>query len=149
VAINFQNADGEPPLERDLLIHCRANTNNPQQKRTERISVLDPNLEPMVYPLFFPYGDQSWGINIPLQQIPQSLRRYNTAINTRTRVTQIQYYSYRLSICDLFNPFFASGKLTQQYLVDIYVKMEANRLNYVSQNQSQLRVKNILEEWTI
>jgi len=50
VAIVFQNVDGEPPLERDLLIHCRANQNNPDQRRTERISVLDLNLEPMVYP---------------------------------------------------------------------------------------------------
>jgi len=57
----------------------------------------------------------------------------------------MQYYSYRISIRDTFNPFLAVEKLTQQYFVDIYVKTEANRLNYVSQNQSQLRVEKYSE----
>ncbi len=53
VAAIFQNADGKPPLERDLLIHCRPNNINRNTRTTERIHILDPNLEPLVYPLFF------------------------------------------------------------------------------------------------
>ncbi|XP_053567008.1 LOW QUALITY PROTEIN: uncharacterized protein LOC128656868 [Bombina bombina] len=79
VAVIFQNSDGEPPLERDLLIHCRSTD---QTKKTERISVLDPNLEPLL-----------------------------------------------------------AGKLTQLYFVDAYVKTEANRLNYIRQNQSNLCIE--------
>lgn len=59
VAVVFQNENGEPPLDRDLLIHCRVNEDQTSTRRTERINVLDPNLDPMVYPLLFPYGDQS------------------------------------------------------------------------------------------
>jgi hypothetical protein len=141
VAVIFQNADGEPPLERDLLIHCRANDSDSNPKRTERISVLDPNLEPLVYPLLFPYGDQSWGIDIPLYKPTALLHVRRTSDNPRTRVTQMQYYGYRFSIREGFNPFLSAGKLTQQYFVDAYVKTEANRLNYYRQNQSKLRVE--------
>ncbi|XP_053552307.1 uncharacterized protein LOC128643486 [Bombina bombina] len=140
VAVIFQNSDGEPPLERDLLIHCRSTD---QTKKPERISVLDPNLEPLLYPLLFPYGDQSWGSNIALNYRPTSIsdvqRRVTT--NPRIRVSQMKYYSYRISIRDQFNPFLSAGKLTQQYFVDAYVKTEANRLNYIRQNQSNLRIE--------
>ncbi|XP_053566967.1 uncharacterized protein LOC128656828 [Bombina bombina] len=140
VAVIFQNSDGEPPLERDLLIHCRSTD---QRKKPERISVLDPNLEPLLYPLLFPYGDQSWGSNIALNYRPTSIsdvqRRVTT--NPRIRVSQMKYYSYRISIRDQFNPFLSAGKLTQQYFVDAYVKTEANRLNYIHQNQSNLCIE--------
>ncbi|XP_030058284.1 uncharacterized protein LOC115469629 [Microcaecilia unicolor] len=113
-----------------------------QTNKTEIISVLDPNLEPMVYPLLFPYGDQSWGINIPLSEQPECLRNMcNKEKKNRIRVTQMQYYGYRFPIRDDFNPFLSAGKLTQQYFVDAYIKTEANRLNYIRQNQKILQVE--------
>jgi hypothetical protein len=141
VAVIFQNEDGEPPLERDLLIHCRVSDNDLNPRKTERISVLDPNLEPLVYPLLFPFGDQSWGINIPLYKPTALLNIRPQSENPRTRVSQMQYYGYRFSIRDGFNPFLSAGKLTQQYFVDAYVKTEANRLNFLRQNQGKLRVE--------
>lgn len=143
VAVIFQNADGEPPLDRDLLVHCRVDPTLLNSRKTERINVLDPNLDPIVYPLLFPYGDQSWGINIPLGQRPRALStmgRYVSA-NPRTRVSQMEFYSYHFSIRNRFNPFLNAGKLTQQFFVDAYVKTEANRFNYIKQNQSKLRVE--------
>ncbi|XP_030060875.1 uncharacterized protein LOC115471313 [Microcaecilia unicolor] len=140
VAFIFQNSEGKPPLQRDLIIHCRNTENN--KNKTEIISVLDPNLEPMVYPLLFPHGDQSWGINIPLSEQPECLRNMCKKLtNKRNRVTQMQYYGYRFAIRDDFNPFLSAGKLTQQYFVDAYIKTEANRLNYIRQNQKLLRVE--------
>ncbi|OXA63973.1 hypothetical protein Fcan01_00555 [Folsomia candida] len=141
VAVLFQNADGEPPLERDILIHCRPNENDLNPKRTERINILDPNLEPMVYPLLFPYGDQSWGIDLKLNRPPSLANMRQPFANPRTRITQMQYYGYRLSIRDELNPFLCAGKLTQQYFVDAYVKTEANRLNFCRQNQGTLRAE--------
>lgn len=106
VAVVFRTDTGEPPLERDLIIHCRSMVENSVVRKTERINVLDPNLDLMTYPLLFPYGDQSWGINIPLRQILQALRNLQrVAENQRQRVTQMQYYGYRFSIRDEFNPF--------------------------------------------
>ena len=34
-----------------------------------------------------------------------------------------------------------AGKLTQQYIVDIHTKVEGDRLQYIRQNQNQLRVE--------
>ncbi|XP_053164882.1 uncharacterized protein LOC128350484 [Hemicordylus capensis] len=142
VAFIFKNNDGEPPLERDLLIHCKPTADNPDHNMTQRISVLDPNLEPMVYPLLFPSGEQSWGIDIPLQLRPQVLKNLTKQpCAPRVRVTQMQYYGHRLSIRDNFNAFLNAGRLTQQYMVDAYVKTEANRLNFVRHNQPKLRVE--------
>jgi hypothetical protein len=130
VAIIFQNADGEPPLERDLLIHLRPSNSDPLVPKVRRISVLDPNLEPMVYPMLLPRGDQGWSSNIPLG-----------GNGARGRVTQMQFYGYRFAIREDFNIFLNAGKLTQQFFVDAYVKTEANRLNYIRTNQSKLRVE--------
>jgi hypothetical protein len=128
VAIIFQNADGEPPLERDLLIHLRPVSTEPAVPRVQRINVLDPNLEPMVYPLMLPYGDQGWSTTLQLQ-----------GSGVRERITQMQYYGYRLAVREEFNPFLNFGKLTQQFIVDAYVKTEANRLNFIRTNQNKLR----------
>jgi hypothetical protein len=40
VAIVFSNTDGEPPLERDLIIHLRASHTNPAEGKVKRINVL-------------------------------------------------------------------------------------------------------------
>jgi hypothetical protein len=129
VAIVFQNADGEPPLERDLLIHLKPSMMDPAVPKVRRIGVLDPNLEAMIYPMILPRGDQGWCSTIPLGGSGQ-----------RGRVTQMQYYGYRFAVRDEFNVFLNAGKLTQQFFVDAYVKTEANRLNYIRMNQSKLRV---------
>ena len=140
MAFVFQNADGEPPLERDIIIHCKTISH---ASKTQRITILDPNLDPMVYPVLFPYGDQSWAPDIKLQYNPTSIRSLRRPSPTipRTRITQMQYYGYRFAIRDKFNPFLSAGKLTLQYFVDSYIKTEGNRLNFVRQNQSKLRVE--------
>jgi len=51
------------------------------------------------------------------------------------------YYGYSLAIRDEFNPLSNAGKLTQQYIVDSYVRTEANRLNFVQFNQKKVRTK--------
>jgi hypothetical protein len=53
----------------------------------------------------------------------------------------LQHYSYRLAIREEFNPILNAAKLTQQYIVDAYVKIEGNRLNYIRMNQKNLRVE--------
>ncbi|XP_073424135.1 LOW QUALITY PROTEIN: uncharacterized protein [Dendrobates tinctorius] len=57
------------------------------------------------------------------------------------RITQLQYYCYMLSVRNYFNPLLNGGKLTQQYLVDAYVKIEANRLHYIRNHQKDLKVE--------
>ncbi|UYV78651.1 hypothetical protein LAZ67_16002278 [Cordylochernes scorpioides] len=89
VAVVFQNDDGEPPFIRDILIRLKPIENQPMLKR---ISILDPNLDALVYPLFYPRAEQGW--TTYLKQKPGSSQR----------LSQMQYYSYLLSVRDKFNP---------------------------------------------
>lgn len=127
VAVVFSNKDGLPPLHRDLIIHLRSSCND-ANKGMKRISILDNNLEALVYPILFPFGEQGWRVD---------LMRNKTG--SRTRVSQMEYYSYRLSIRGSFNPILNAGKLTQQYFVDAYVKTEGNRLSFIQNNQKDWR----------
>jgi hypothetical protein len=54
VAIIFSDPNGEPPLERDIRIYSRS------ERKTMPISVLNPNCDPMVYPILFPNGEKGW-----------------------------------------------------------------------------------------
>lgn len=56
-------------------------------------------------------------------------------------ITLLHYYALLLSVRSDCSPFLHAGKLTQQYIVDAYCTMEADRLDWVRQNQKQLRVE--------
>ena len=85
----------------------------------------------MVYPILFPNGDQGWH---------EDLRSKKDS--NRNRISLLQYYSNRFAIRNNeFNPLLKAGKLTQQFIVDSYVKIEGNRLNYIKLNQKKLRVE--------
>src|SRR5258705_12086649 len=53
----------------------------------------------------------------------------------------MQYKAAQTAIRDYFNPIMSAGKLTQQWLVDSYLQVEANNLNYIRQNQQRLRAE--------
>ena len=93
------------------------------------ISETHPAYDPLHYILLFPRGDDGWHINIPL-----------IGTSKRTRVTPMQFYSYRLQLRNGDWLQYA-GRLYQQYIVDQYAKIEQNRLNYLKLNQSTLRTE--------
>ncbi|GFV93154.1 ATP-dependent DNA helicase [Trichonephila clavipes] len=79
----------------------------------------------MTYVLFFPCAEKGFRVN--------------------QCFTELQFYVHRLSVRrDIFNPILYGGKLMQQYVVDSYVKVEGNRLNFVRHNQRTLRVESYL-----
>lgn len=82
----------------------------------------------MTYPLLFPNGERGWS--------PNCLHTFGNR-----RVTLLQFYAYRLSARYGFNTLLSAGKLTQQYIVDAYVKVEGSRLRYIKENQRGLRVE--------
>ena len=45
-----------------------------------------------------------------------------------------------MAIRGAFNPVLYCGQLTQQYMVDCYVKTEGNRLKYIREHQADLHV---------
>ena len=63
----------------------------------------------------------------------------------RPRVSQCQYYSYRIAYREEpFSPLHYGRKLFQQYVVDVWVRTEANRLNFHKFNQNKLRADRYL-----
>ncbi|XP_031639257.1 putative uncharacterized protein DDB_G0286901, partial [Contarinia nasturtii] len=58
VAVIFTSTDGEPPYERNMIAFHKV-TNE-----VRKISILEPSLDPLAYPLLFPNGDKGWQNNI-------------------------------------------------------------------------------------
>ncbi|KZS19466.1 ATP-dependent DNA helicase PIF1 [Daphnia magna] len=67
-------------------------------------------------------------------------QRLNRGGGKRKWVTQCEFYSFLVSIRDYFNIVLAGGPLTQQWIVDSYVEMEANRVKYIREHQAELHV---------
>lgn len=131
IAMIFVNPDGEPPFERDIKVY-RKNPDNSQHQMIP-MNILNPLLEPMTYPLLMPYGNDGWKPSLHLDSYIQHSRA----------VTMLQYYSAKMQIRrGQFNPYMNAGKLTQQWLIDSYLKVEANNLNYHKTHQSDMRVEN-------
>ncbi|XP_065680663.1 uncharacterized protein LOC136094575 [Hydra vulgaris] len=124
VVIVFVGDDGAPPASREIVIYPRG-----QPLRT--ISSMSANLDPLVYPIFFPRGDAGW--HNQLEHNP------DRATRVRNHVTLSQYYNYRLAVRQTFSPIFYGKKLFQQYVVDAYVKVEGQRLAFIRNNQNKLR----------
>ncbi|CAF1307362.1 unnamed protein product [Rotaria sp. Silwood1] len=124
VAAVFVIEDNEVPTHRQIALHLRG-------KDLEIISILHPHCDPVIYLLLFPRGDEGW--HPDLEKTDRS--------RNRTRVSMLQFYSYRLAIRQIFTAIHYAGKLFQQYIVDAYVKTEQNRLAFHQQNQKALRIE--------
>jgi len=120
-AVFSTTANGEIP-ETYVTIY---NKNN---RTLQQVSTMDPNVEPWIYPLYYPYGNQGWCNN---------LRR----IDNNKQISRTAYVKYRIAIRDDFNIFLMGRRLFQQWLVDSYVKIEKDRINFCKQNQKQLRAE--------
>ncbi|XP_044005453.1 uncharacterized protein LOC122850360 [Aphidius gifuensis] len=112
-------ADGDIP-ESYVTIH------NKRTKTLQYVSSMDPNVEAWIYPLFYPYGTNSWSSTI-------------VRANSNRRVSRAAYIKHRISIRDDNNVFLQGGRLFQQWIVDNYVKIEKDRLTYCRNNQKTLR----------
>ena len=122
-AIFSTTADGEIP---ESYVTIR----NKNSKSLQCVSTMDPNVEPWIYPLFYPYGTQGWHRN---------LKRIGNNSNDR-RVTRLAYTKYQIAIRpDEFNPFLLGKRLFQQYVVDGYVKIEKDRIQYCKDHQKEIK----------
>ena len=82
-AVVFVGEDGAPPASREVVIY-------PIGHPLKTISSMSANLDPMVYPLFFPRGDAGWH--------NQLVHNPERATLVRNHVTLSQYYNYKLSV---------------------------------------------------
>jgi hypothetical protein len=64
----------------------------------------------------------------------------NGAKGERKFVSTMEFYSYVFQIRSPLSHILLAGRLFQQYIVDNYVKIESERLNWISNNQATIRV---------
>ncbi|GBN70824.1 hypothetical protein AVEN_69003-1 [Araneus ventricosus] len=82
VAATFVGDNGESPANRYICVYPVGDT-------CQSISPLNQCCDPITYPFLFPRGECSWNTGM------EHVEERRTA--KRTRVTQLQYYAYRLS----------------------------------------------------
>lgn len=99
---------------RSILIH-RRRTHQP-----EFINILSHHYEPLHYVLLFPHGDIGWGAS---------------AVNGVLSMSQMNWYRNRL-LADEDDRFMKFGRLTCEYLVDMYSRVEEQRLAYIARERN-------------
>ncbi|CDY47315.1 BnaAnng08890D [Brassica napus] len=112
---------------RDIIVETKGN-------KLTRISELHPAYLPLQYPLLFPFGEDGYHIDLHLK------RTTTTSKKPRSKVSMREFFAYR--IFERYNQFSAlmfSGKLFQQFLVDGFTMIEAERIRYLKLNQKALR----------
>lgn len=134
IAMIFVNEDGEPPFERDIRIYPK-NPENSQHQYVQ-LNILSSNLDPMTYSILYPFGEPGWQPKWQCDSYPgvQGNR-------VRNNISMLQFKVAQTAVRDEFNPVIHAGKLTQQWLVDSYLQVEANNLNYIRFNQKNLRTE--------
>jgi len=152
------------PKNRDIVLHLRGQENN---DGLFRLSELNQHYDPFHYVLMFPKGDRGWNINIKsydpdrmdIDDVPLNETSEEPAIipvinepaarqSEKAEVSVMQYYSSRLMLRPVNDlpanqqiSIHSFGKLFHQYVVDMYAKMEQQRLNFIRFNRKALRAE--------
>ncbi|CAN1327045.1 ATP-dependent DNA helicase pif1 [Linum perenne] len=122
------NDSGQATYEQDIIAEH-------QNSRLERISVYHPSLMALQYPLLFPYGEDGWRSDIEV------CSRTTDDDSDGKMLTQCDFYAYRLQTrLGEGHTLLLSGKVFQQYVVNAYALIEAERLEWIRDNQRKLRV---------
>ena len=117
-------------MHQEIRFQKRTRGNDGNSQTTfSYISQMDCNYDPLHYVLLFLKGEPGW-------------HPYLIQKGSDKKVTQTQYYAYRLMVCrDDFPHLHLSGQLAQEYVVDCFCKIEESRLDWCRQNQQQLRAE--------
>ncbi|XP_022895352.1 uncharacterized protein LOC111409542 [Olea europaea var. sylvestris] len=110
----------------------------------------DPGLDQRVfntptasqYSLLFPYGEFGWHEGIERCRKTYFQPELLNGMKQRSQISCQEYYSYKLQIRHSGKSVLLhSGRLFQQYVVDMYVKIETARLDYFRNNQKQIQAE--------
>ncbi|XP_028801017.1 uncharacterized protein LOC114756253 [Neltuma alba] len=113
---------------RDVIVHKLSGL-------LQRIDELHPSYLSLQYPILFPRGEDGYCDNIE--------HREETLSNTKKkkRVSIREYFAYRLMMRENeMSTILHTEKLFQQFIVDGYTMIEAQRLLWVRTHQKELRV---------
>ncbi|XP_042941237.1 uncharacterized protein LOC122275954 [Carya illinoinensis] len=120
--------------------------------------------DPLQYPLLFPFGDSDWHqgikkveretISLNAQALEshfiehsnsaeEFLRKEGQVLKNKKKVPTVscrEYYCFKLQIRDMYmSILLLSGRLLQQFVVDMYIKIETSRLDYFRSKQHEIR----------
>lgn len=129
IAVILPGDGAESSGMRDIMLHLRGDNGLMQ------INECHPAYLPLHYVVLFPYGELGWN---------PDLKQWNASQGgpSSTRLTQLQYYSYRMFQRDTeYSTILRAGKLFQEFVVDAWAATEQNRLTYYKLNQSKLRAE--------
>ena len=111
---------------RDIIIQRRSN-------KLQRIAETHRSYDALQYPLIFWQGEDGYHFNI--QQIDPT-----TGVETSKKVSAMQFYAYRIMTRNgEYNHILNCRQLFQQFIVDMYAKIETERLEFIRHNQRKLR----------
>ncbi|GKC22300.1 uncharacterized protein Tco_1024450, partial [Tanacetum coccineum] len=92
-----------------------------------------PHFMALQYPLLFPYGENGFHLNLPLN-VPSSWK------SSRKNITLREYYAFRLHQRDIENPILhKAGRLFHTYIVYAYTTILDHDLEWYKRNQSTIR----------
>lgn len=120
---------GEDFEKRDIILQSR-------DTKLVRINETHRAYDALQYPLMFCRGEDGYSIKIP-QRDPSS------KISLKKTASASEFYSYRIMEKQGQNNYMLLYRnLLNQFLVDMYAKIETERLNFIRHNQSKLRAEN-------
>ncbi|RAL48781.1 hypothetical protein DM860_001101 [Cuscuta australis] len=127
--------------------------------------------DPLQYPLLFPHGETGWHEGIEKRNTGQTLmtneatahinitsntigsatdlieaeeEQFTEGLQKKNKVSSREYYAYKLQMRPLNETFLLhTGRLLQQFVVDMYVKLETQRLDYFRQKQTNQRTSTL------
>ena len=111
---------------RDIVLSNR-------DSRIKRITEIHRSYDSLQYPLLFPRGEDGYTI-LCRQKDPK------TNQSTEKKMSMLQFYAFRIMQRDGdFNILLRAGELSHQFIVDVFAKIETDRLNLLRTKQEQLR----------
>ncbi|XP_022159216.1 uncharacterized protein LOC111025635 [Momordica charantia] len=146
-------------FKRDIVVHAHSG-------KRHRIQHYFSCYDSLQYPLLFPYREAGWHQNIKRNARPNHDNGvYKNSIDGTSNTPQInsiediinsenqgiskgrspkvscrEYYCYKLQIrISTPSMLLRAGRLFQQYVVDMYIKLETTRLDFYKTQQSHIR----------
>lgn len=121
--MSFENTTESQIRSRQMVISKTSGT-------TIQIPTVSRLWEPLAYPLLFPHGTLGWGVVGGGRDIRWDLPNLDREADVPT--SQMWHYRARLLREERFSIF---GRLTNEYLVDMFTRDLETRLNYIRMNQ--------------
>ncbi|XP_071704431.1 uncharacterized protein [Rutidosis leptorrhynchoides] len=112
--------------KRDIIIDSRI-------ERLKRISELHTEYLALQYPLLFIYAEDGYRTDILHRDVDEHSTR------VKKRVTMREFFAYKLQERAVPTLMHLGRKLYQQFVVDAYTMIEAERISYIRKNQNILR----------